>query len=248
MTYNGANYQIIILAAGKGTRMESNLPKVMHKVGGVPMLETVLKNSLEVTNDVVIVYSEKLKRYLMPYEHMCRFVLQKEPKGTAHATYTAIDLIDENKIILVLYGDHPLITPKLIHELIDYLSLTNSALVTLSFERENPTWYGRIATDKNGDLLEIIEYKNASEEEKKIKLCNSGIMAFSIGMLNKYLPLFATNITGNKEVYLTEIVKICKNHGEKVSYLLSTDHDLIIGVNNKHELEEANNIFSKNNY
>ncbi|MCZ6902979.1 MAG: NTP transferase domain-containing protein [Rickettsia endosymbiont of Ixodes persulcatus] len=247
MTYNGANYQIIILAAGKGTRMESDLPRVMHKVGGVPMLETVLKNSLEVTNDIVIVYSEELKKYLTPYENMCRFVLQKEPKGTAHAACAAIDLIDENKIILVLCGDHPLITPKLMHELIDYLSLTNSALVTLSFERENPAWYGRIATDKNGDFLEIIEYKNASEEEKKIKLCNSGIMAFSRGVLNKYLPLFATNTTGNKEVYLTEIVKICKNHGEKVSYLLSTDHALIVGVNNKNELEEANNIFSKNN-
>ncbi|MEY4464151.1 MAG: Bifunctional protein GlmU [Pseudomonadota bacterium] len=246
MTYNDANYQIIILAAGKGTRMESDLPKVMHKVGGVPMIETVLKNSLNITNDVVIVYSEELKKYLTPYENMCSFVLQKEPKGTAHATHAAIDLIDENKTILILYGDHPLITPSLIHELIDYLNITNSALVTLSFEREDPSRYGRIATDKNGDFLEIIEYKNASEEEKNIKLCNSGIMAFSSGILNKYLPLFATNTNGNKEVYLTEIVKICKNHGEKVSYLLSTDHDLIVGVNNKNELEEANNIFSKN--
>ena len=246
MTYNDTNYQIIILAAGKGTRMESDLPKVMHKVGGVPMLETVLKNSLNVTNDVIIVYLEELKKHLTPYENMCCFVLQEEPKGTAHATYAAIDLIDKNKTILVLYGDHPLITPKLMHELIDYLSLTNSALVTLSFERANPAQYGRIATDKNGEFLEIIEYKNASEEEKNIKLCNSGIMAFSSGILNKYLPLFATNTNGNKEIYLTEIVKICKNHGEKVSYLLSTDHDLIVGVNNKNELEEANNIFSKN--
>ncbi|AAU03917.1 sugar phosphate nucleotidyltransferase [Rickettsia typhi] len=241
------NYQIIILAAGKGTRMESDLPKVMHEVGGVPMLETVLKNALKITHDVIIVYSEALKKYLTPYENMCRFVLQEEPKGTAHATHAAIDLIDQNKIILVLYGDHPLITPTLMYELIDYLSIINAALVTLSFERANPAQYGRIAIDKHGNFLEIIEYKNASEEEKKIKLCNSGIMAFSSGILNKYLPLFANNNTNcNQEIYLTEIVKICKNHGEKVSYLLSTDHDLIVGINTQSELKEANNIFFQN--
>ncbi|GFY55688.1 UDP-N-acetylglucosamine pyrophosphorylase [Trichonephila inaurata madagascariensis] len=105
--------------------MESDLPKVMHKSRRIRRLKTVLKNSLNVTNDVIIVYSEELKKHLMPYENMCRFVLQ-EPKGTAHATYAAIDLIDKDKTILVLYGDHPLITPKLMHELIDYLSLTNS--------------------------------------------------------------------------------------------------------------------------
>lgn len=240
------NIQIIILAAGKGSRMESSLPKVMHKVGGVPMLETVLNNSLKVTNDVIIVYSEELKQYLMPYENMCRFVLQKEPKGTAHATNAAIDLIDENKTILVLYGDHPLITPMLMHELIEYLNSTNSALVTLSFERDDPANYGRIAIDKDGNFLEIIEHKNANEEQKKIKLCNSGIMAFNPGILNKYLPLFAHNPKDNKEVYLTEIVKICKETGEKVSYLLSHDHDLIVGVNTQEELTEANNIFSNN--
>ena len=248
MTSKLTSYQVIILAAGKGSRMQSDLPKVMHKVGGVPMLETVLKNSLEVTKDVVIVYSEELKKYLASYEKKCRFVLQEEPKGTAHATYAAIDLIDKNKTILVLYADHPLINPKLMYELIDYLNITSSALVTLSFKKENPAQYGRIATNAKGEFLEIIEYKNASKEERKIKICNSGIMAFSPRILNKYLPLFATNAQGNKEVYLTEIVKICKDHGEKVSYLLSNDHDLIVGINNKEELVEANNIFSNSNY
>lgn len=238
-----SDYQIIILAAGNGSRMKSDLPKVMHKVGGIPMLETVLNNSLKVTNDVIIVYSENLKKYLTPYENMCRFVLQKEPLGTAHATYAAVDLIDENKTILVLYGDHPLIIPKIMHELIEDLNISDSALVTLSFERENPAQYGRIATDKNGEFLEIIEYKNATEEEKKITLCNSGIMAFKPRILNKYLPLFATDLKGNKEVYLTEIVKISRDKGEKVSYFLSNDHDLIVGVNTKNELAEANNIF-----
>ncbi|WP_419234584.1 sugar phosphate nucleotidyltransferase [Rickettsia endosymbiont of Nabis limbatus] len=240
------NIQIIILAAGKGSRMESDLPKVMHEVGGVPMLETVLKNSLKVTNDVIIVYSEDLKKYLIPYENMCRFALQKETKGTAHATHAAIDLIDENKTTLVLYGDHPLITPDLMNELVEYLNFSNASLVTLCFERDDPAFYGRISIDQNGEFLEIIEYKNATEEQKKIKLCNSGIMAFNPGILNKYLPLFANDSRDNKEVYLTELVKLCKDNGKKVSYLLSDNHDLIVGVNTKNELLEANNIFSNN--
>lgn len=240
-----SNYQIIILTAGNGSRMQSDLPKVMHKVGGVPMLETVLNNSLKITDDVIIVHSERLREYITPYENMCRFVLQKEPLGTAHATYAAIDLINKDKTILVLYGDHPLITPEIMEELIKYLNQTASSLVTLGFQREDPAQYGRIATDKNGEFLEIIEYKNATEEEKKIKLCNSGIMAFNPGILNKYLPLFATGRNDNKEVYLTELVKICKQDGEKVSYFLSSDYDLIVGVNTKDELAEANNIFLK---
>lgn len=242
------NIQIIILAAGKGSRMESDLPKVMHKVGGVPMLETVLKNSFKVTNDVIIVYSEDLKKYLTPYENMCRFALQKEPKGTAHATYAAIDLIDENKITLVLYGDHPLITPDLMNELVVYLNFNNASLVTLCFERDDPAFYGRISLDKNDEFLEIIEYKNATEEQKKIKLCNSGIMAFNPGILNKYLPLFANDSSDNKEVYLTEMVKLCKDKQDKVSYLLSDNHDLVVGVNTQNELLEANNIFFNKKY
>lgn len=240
------NIQIIILAAGKGSRMESDLPKVMHEVGGVPMLETVLNNSLKVTDDVVIVYSEDLKKYLTPYEGMCRFALQKEPKGTAHATHAAIDLIDENKTILVLYGDHPLITPELMNELVEYLNFSNASLVTLCFERDDPAFYGRISIDQNGEFLEIIEYKNATEEQKKITLCNSGIMAFNPGILNECLPLFANDFRDKKEVYLTEIVKLCKAKEKKVSYLLSDNHDLIVGVNTKNELLEANNIFSNN--
>lgn len=244
MTYNSKNYQIIILAAGKGTRMESDLPKVMHKVGGVPMLETVLKNSLNVTNDVVIVYSEELKKHLTPYENMCRFVLQKEPKGTAHATHEAIDLIDPNKIVAVLYGDHPLITPSIINNLIDYLKSTNSALITLAFETENPAQYGRIITDEAGNFLEIVEFKNATQKEKEVKLCNSGIMAFAPGILHKYLSICMDAEHINPEIYLTSMVKICKDQEEKVAYSLS-DHNLLIGVNTQIELLEANNIFDK---
>ncbi|WP_341789636.1 sugar phosphate nucleotidyltransferase [Rickettsia endosymbiont of Polydrusus tereticollis] len=234
--------QIIILAAGNGSRMKSDLPKVMHKVGNTPMLEMVLKNAAQVTNDIILVYSEQLKKYLAPYKNICRFVLQKEPLGTAHAVYSALNLIDDNKITIVLYGDHPLITPKVIEELINHLEVTNSAIATLSFERDDPAQCGRIITDDRNNFLEIVEFKNATEEEKKITHCNSGVMAFAPEVLKTYLPEFEFKV-GGKEFYLTEIVRICADYAGSISYLLSEDYNLIIGVNTQEELEEANNIF-----
>lgn len=238
------NLQIIILAAGNGSRMHSNLPKVMHKVGGVPMLETVLGNSLKVTDDIIIVYSKQLEKYLAPYKDKCKFAIQLVQRGTADAVNSALDLVDDDKIIAVLYGDHPLITADIISQLIDYLKSTNSALVTLVFNRDDPAQYGRIITDVQGNFLEIIEFKNANEEEKKVKLCNSGIMAFSPKILKKYLPVCMNNTKRlGAEIYLTEIVKICRDFNEKISCFLSNDKDLIIGVNTKEELEEANKIY-----
>lgn len=243
------NYQIIILAAGNGTRMQSDLPKVMHEIAGKPMIERALLNAQEVTDDIIIVYSKQLKKYLTPYKDICKFALQDQQLGTAHATHAAIDLIDDNKMTAILYGDNPLITSEIIRDLLEHLVYTDSAVNTLCFERNNPGQYGRIITDDSGNFLKIIEFKDASEQEKMVQLCNSGVMAFKAGVLRKYLPYSVSreNIAGSdinekKELYLTEIIKICKDHGEKVSYLLSHDHNAVIGVNTKQELAIANNI------
>jgi len=238
------NIQIIILAAGNGTRMKSDLPKVMHKVGEKPMLERVLLNAKEVTDDVIIVYSEQLKKYLAPYKDICKFALQDQQLGTAHATYAAIDLVDDNKITAILYGDNPLISPKIIRELLEHLVYTNSAVNTLCFKRNNPGQYGRIIIDDVGNFLKIVEFKDASEEEKTVQICNSGVMTFKAGILRKYLKysVLSDYITSKKELYLTEMIGICKDHGEKVSYLLSNNQNAVIGVNTKEELAIANNI------
>lgn len=238
------NIQIIILAAGNGTRMKSDLPKVMHEVGGKPMLELVLLNAREVTNDIIVVYSEQLKKYLAPYKGICKFALQDRQLGTAHATYAAIDLVDDNKMTAILYGDNPLISPKIIRELLEHLSITYSAANTLCFKRNDPEQYGRIITDDVGNFLKIVEFKDASEEEKTVQLCNSGVMAFKAGILRKYLQysVLSDDITSKKELYLTEMIRICKDHGERVSYLLSDNQNAVIGVNTKEELAVANNI------
>ncbi len=238
--------QVIVLAAGNGRRMESRLPKVMHKVGGVPMLNKVLANAKKVTSEVILVHSLQLEKYIANHKVACKLAVQLEALGTAHAVYSALDLVDDNKIVIVLYGDNPLITPNIINNLLDHLISTNSAITTLCFRRDNPGQYGRIVTDQLGNLIKIVEFKEATSQELAITLCNSGIMVYAPGILKKYLPnIFLGTTDKLKEMHLTAIIKIAKDNGEKVSYLLSSNHNLVLGVNTKQELEETNKIIAK---
>lgn len=240
--------QIIILAAGKGTRMQSELPKVMHKVGDKSMLEHVVFNCKNVTDNLVLVYSDHLNPYLESFEARCKFVKQEKQLGTAHAVSVAKDLFDEEEYIGVIYGDNPLITSKIIDDLFTHLKKTNSKAVTLAFECREPNQYGRIVTDNEGNFLKIVETKFANEEEKKITLCNSGIMAFAPSILGKYIDecLIVDSKNPEKEAYLTTIIEVCATHGEKVTYFESENPNLVIGVNTLDELQNANSFINKN--
>lgn len=236
--------QIIILAAGTGSRMKSDLPKVMHKVGDKPMLQMVVDNAYAVTEDLILVYSDHIKKYLPIFENKCKFALQQEQLGTAHAVWVASSLINNNIQNAVIYGDNPLITPQIITELFNHLETSKAAVATLVFEHEEPNAYGRIILDKKGDFKKIVEFKVATDSEKKIKLCNSGIMAFAPGILKKYLPACidpSRNHSGN-ELYLTEIIEICSISGKQVTYYTSKNHQLVVGVNTQEELDAANKI------
>lgn len=238
--------QIIILAAGKGSRMNSALPKVMHEVAGVPMLERVVSNCKQVTDDLVLVYSEPLEPYLPMFETRAKLVHQQEQLGTAHAVYVAKDLFNNKDNIGVIYGDNPLITPDIIGGLFKHLQDTKSQVVTLAFEFDQPNQYGRIILDSNNDFIRIVESKFATPLEEKITLCNSGIMAFAPRILNKYIDLCVRvdNSTLEKELYLTNIIEICALGGEKVSYYKSKDHELVVGVNTQDELASANSFMN----
>lgn len=239
------NVQLILLAGGSGTRMCSNIPKVLHLVAGKTMIERVIYNASQVTNDIILVYSDQILEHLKPYKNMCKLVLQENPMGTAHAVSVALPLIDNTKINAVIFGDNPLITPALINILINKLIETNSSLITLAFERSDPAQYGRIITDELGNFLKIVEFKFATNEEKKLTLCNSGIMAFAPEVLSKYLlECLSDNHHDSAEFYLPDMVEICKRYGEKVTYLLAPNPHEVMGVNTKAELEEANNIYN----
>lgn len=263
--------QIVILAAGKGSRMKSEVPKVLQLVGGKPMIERVFEAAKQVTSDIIVVCSPSLEAYandnFANAAALVKLVVQTNPLGTAHAVYSAIDVIDKTKFTVVLYADNPFITPEIIEKLLRHLVETDSSLVTLAFNSENPAQYGRIITSQQGEFLRIVEFKDASENEKAITLCNSGVMTFAPNILHHYLPLYlrpdnerdnmALRILKNgkksktdfhnKEFYLTKIVQICKNDNCKVSYFLADNFHLAMGVNTLEELDYANshNFISK---
>ncbi len=239
--------QIIILAAGHGSRMKAEIPKVMHEVAGLPMLEHVVRNCCLVSDDLTLVYSDHLEPYLPDFKDRCKLVRQEEQLGTAHAVYVAIGEFNPNKAIAVIYGDNPLITSEIINNLFDHLDKTNSKAVTLAFEYDKPNQYGRIVTDADGGFLRIVESKFANAEEIKITLCNSGVMAFAPGILEQYIDqcLVSAPKEQGKELYLTEIIEICAAAGEKVSYLKEANHKLVLGVNTQAELKAANIIVEK---
>ncbi len=234
--------QMIILAAGKGSRMNSELPKVMHKVNGKPMLESVMQHCWGATEDIVLVYSEHLEPYLKQFSNRCTLAHQKEQLGTAHAVYVAKDMFNDSVPIGVIYGDNPLITSEIITDSFAHLKQENAAVATLAFEYDKPNAYGRIVTDKDGNFLKIIESKFANEEQKKITLCNSGVMVFAPGILNKYIEecLVKDQENPEKELYLTDIIRVCVNAGEKVTYYKVENHKLVIGVNTQAELKALN--------
>jgi UDP-N-acetylglucosamine pyrophosphorylase len=183
------------------------------------------------------------------FANRCKFALQQEQLGTAHAVAVAIErnLINENEMCAVIYGDNPLITATIISDLLNYTKESKSAAVTLAFQYDKPNAYGRIVTDEQGVFKKIVESKFATKEEKAITLCNSGIMAFAPSILQKYITkcLEPDVAFPQQELYLTRIIEICSAAGEKVSYFESQDHQLVIGVNTIEELESANQIFAK---
>lgn len=233
--------QIVILAGGNGTRMDSILPKVLHKIKGRPMLEIVLENARKVTDDIIIVHSPILFENIKTYQSVCKFALQEKPLGTAQAVFSALTLISKTKVILVIYGDNPFISSNTITRLLEHVYKKNTALSTLAFLHADWNECGKLVIDERGNFLKIVEFKKATGEEKTITLCNSGVMGFNLGILHKYLPDPVKNRTHSQdEFYITELVEICQKKGEKVAYLLCPNNGELISINTREDLLKAN--------
>ncbi len=208
----------IVLAAGLGTRMKSNLPKVMHEIGGLPLVGHVVKALKQAGSDRISVVTgpdmpelEKLVQNLAPEAH-CH--VQHERLGTAHAALAARSaLASPSDDVLILFGDTPLVTADTIGKVRRALS-DGADLAVLGFETQQPFGYGRLLTD-NGQLVAIREEKDASDAERRITFCNSGIMGFSgqhaLSLLNAI-----GNANAKSEFYLTDAVEIANSRGLKV--------------------------------
>lgn len=232
----------IILAAGKGTRMQSSLFKPLHKVAGRTMLRHVIATceNADVRNINVIIApdGDAVAAEASPYN--C--IIQHKQDGTGDAVKAARTSLENQDIdnILVLYGDAPLITPEILNKMIKRREETGAAVVVAAFRAKDPLRYGRLITD--GDKLErIVEFKDASDDEKKINLCNSGLYCID----GKQIWDLVEKITPNnaaKEYYLTDIIDIANSMGLLSSYIEGPEQEFA-GANTREELAALESIF-----
>jgi bifunctional UDP-N-acetylglucosamine pyrophosphorylase/glucosamine-1-phosphate N-acetyltransferase len=231
---------IIILAAGEGKRMKSELPKVLHLCGEKPMLVRVVEAARKLEpNKLVIVTGRHHKTIIQTLGIWIdvfgiSFVEQPQPIGTGHAVNCCKQQFEANDRVLILNGDMPLIQSQLLENFVNELSLVDGLVLTARLE--NPHGYGRIIYDKN-EFTQIIEEKDCTEEQRKINEINSGVYVFRGKVLHRCLPLI-TNENKQKEYYLTDIVGLAKEYNISTFLIKDDENFQIRGANTPEELSE----------
>jgi len=233
----------IILAAGKGERMKSALPKVLHQVCSRPMLGYVLDlvNELKIRDlTVVLGYKHELVKSFLPAK--AKTALQKKILGTGDAVKQALlNLRTFKGTVVVLYGDNPLLKKETIQKLLDHHLDTKAAATLLVAKLENPFGYGRILRDKYNSLCGIVEEKDADDFQKAIQEINTGILCFDKDKLVDSLKAVKPD-NAKKEYYLTDVIDILYKKGDLVETVLISDSNQALGINSRLELAMANKI------
>ncbi|MEK9770806.1 MAG: bifunctional UDP-N-acetylglucosamine diphosphorylase/glucosamine-1-phosphate N-acetyltransferase GlmU [Nitrosomonadales bacterium] len=224
---------IIILAAGKGTRMKSELPKVMHQIDGQSMLARVITTAKTLNPKKIISvigYGADIIKKQFQNDQALLFALQEQQLGTGHAVQQALPFLSE-EFTLILYGDVPLISKSLLEQLV---KISSSGLGLITFEKENPTGYGRIVRHQ-GQIQKITEEKDCDNLEKQIKEINTGIMCIKTDLLINWLGKI-DNKNAQQEYYLTDIIALAVSDKIKVGHVLAKQEHEIQGVNSVIEL------------
>ena len=231
----------VILAAGKGTRMKSSLHKVLHPIAGRPMLDHLMASvaALEPAQQVVVVGSgrEQLEAALGDRAKTC---LQEPQLGTGHAVQQAEGaLAGFGGDVLVLYGDVPFVRPETMQRMLDRLHAPDApAVVVLGFEPDDTLQYGRVIADAEGRILKMVEHKDATEEERACRLCNSGLMAARAADLFGLLARVG-NDNAQGEYYLVDVVNVANADGRHSAVVVTDDPDEVQGINSRGELAQA---------
>ena len=239
------NFKAIVLSAGKGTRMKSKLPKVVHKVCGKEMVNHVITASKSAgVQEVVTIlgHQHDIVESVLPEGTVS--VIQKEQLGTGHAVKIAKEHIKDDDTVVILCGDTPLVKGDTLKKLFSYHLENDFHATVLTAETENPRGYGRIIRDNNDKLLKIVEEKDANSQEKLIKEINSGIYCFNGKSLREALDLIK-NDNSQGEFYLTDTIYIMRDKGLNVGAFKGSDIEEVIGVNSKVELAKAESIMRK---
>jgi bifunctional UDP-N-acetylglucosamine pyrophosphorylase/glucosamine-1-phosphate N-acetyltransferase len=238
------NIDFIILAAGKGTRMGSDSPKVLVNLAGKPMIQHLIdtvETFPKAKTSVIVGHKAKEVEVSIYSQKKINFVTQKNQLGTAHAVKQAIPFLRKNSVSVVLYGDAPLVTRKTLNKLIR--SASNGKMALLTFKKEDPSGYGRILRGFRKNVEKIIEHKDASNKEREIQEVNSGILAVKTSTLQKFLPSIKNN-NAAKEYYLTDLIEIANKNSIDVVAMLC-DEDEVGGANDRQELHDLERSFQK---
>lgn len=232
------NFVSVILAAGMGTRMKSETPKVLHEVCGKPLCGWVIDASKN-AQAVMLVVGHKAELVKEKIGDTVEYALQAEQKGTGHAVMQAADFIAKNDgYTVILNGDTPLVTAQTIEKAIAYHEESKNSATVITARLDNPFGYGRIIRDENGNVLKIVEQKDASESEKAVDEVNSGMYVFDSQKLVYALSKLTPN-NAQGEYYLTDTIEILLGEGNKVGAYVIDDNDEIRGINDRVQLAEA---------
>ncbi len=229
---------VVILAAGQGKRMNSDLPKVLQPLAGRPLLAHVTDSARALgSDDIHVVYGhggERVRDAL--HDERLRWALQAEQLGTGHAVTQAIPGVPDDALVLVLYGDVPLVRPATLRRLIEAAGETT--LAVLSVRMQDPTGYGRIVRDRSGRVARIVEQKDANAKERGIDEVNTGLMAAPAVLLKRWLSRLR-NDNAQGEFYLTDVVVQAVKDGLTVEAVIAEREDEVLGVNDKQQLAEV---------
>lgn len=232
----------VILAAGKGTRMKSNLPKVLHEILGKALVGYVLDSVKHITNENFVIvghHAEEVEKYVISHYENAKTVLQSPQLGTGHAVSMVCPMLENySGQVLILCGDTPLITEDTLKKFVEYHKENKSDITVMSAIFENPTNYGRIIRDTDNSLKCIVEEKDATLEQKAIKEVNAGIYCINWAKVKSaFSQLTSNNAQG--EYYLTDIIEWGKKNGLSVNAYIMENNIETFGINSRVQLAEA---------
>ncbi|MFQ6616202.1 MAG: NTP transferase domain-containing protein [Fidelibacterota bacterium] len=238
---------VIILAAGEGRRMKSSLPKVLHRVGDRPMIHHVLHTaqSLDPEKIVVVVGNRKDRVKQALNDPRIAFVKQDRQQGTGHAVLQARSEFEGfDGDILILSGDVPLLSEMSLDKLLSthYVSKAAATYMTVIFD--NPSGYGRVIKNGQGDLFRIVEDKDCSPEQKDIREVNAGVYVFDAALLFRYLPQLS-NMNAQREYYLPDVQEFMRSAGHPVALYSVSDAREVAGVNSPEQLAQVRRIYEE---
>ncbi len=233
--------EIVILAAGKGTRMRSPLPKVLHPLAGRPMLGHVIDVAQALDPEaihVVVGHGADAIRALFGNSDL-QFHAQHEQLGTGHAVAQALPCCDDNHQVLVLFGDVPLISADVLRE---FINQANGECGVLTAQLTDPSGYGRILRDATGIFQSVVEHKDCTPPQRAITEVNTGVVTAPAALLRQWLTEIS-NDNAQSEYYLPDVLEVAARHGHPVHALVSDDNLTIMGVNDRSQLEQLERLY-----